>query len=564
MRILEYEKSTTSVAYRWMNGVAIVFAALASVVLLLIIGNHLMLKRTDPIHAPALLKLTEQLKSDPQSAQLHEQIRELDFLARHAFFSSQRFQAASIYLLLGSVAACIIAFKTLQVYRQRTPYPTGNPPREDLAENARWARRAITATGLVLIGIALSLAIPWKSPLDQPLESAPIEKLSETRPTPQEFARNWPRFLGAAQAHALSKELPIAWSETNGILWKVPLPKPGNSAPIIWNGRLFLTGGDEERREIYCLDADSGKLLWTHVAIEIQGSPQTPPRVSDEATIAPATMASDGHRVFAIFATGDLLCLDLEGKRVWAKNLGMPNNPFGHASSLAVIGDSLLIQYDQQTNGVFLAVDTKTGASQWKTGRAFDVSWATPLVADISGKTELILAAPPAVASYNFKTGAELWRKDFFQHAEVTCSPVFSNGLVIISADGPGIAAVDVATHAIVWSDQNQAPGVSTPLIIGDLLFAGLDNGGIVCRQLQTGKILWEQETDEGFYASPILAGDRIYLIDRAGLTQIFEAKDKFNLIGRCKIDLTDPSTPAVYENRLYIRGKKFLYCIGS
>jgi outer membrane protein assembly factor BamB len=115
-----------------------------------------------------------------------------------------------------------------------------------------------------------------------------------------------------------------------------------------------------------------------------------------------------------------------------------------------------------------------------------------------------------------------------------------------------------------VWSDQNQAPGVGTPLIVSDLLFAGLDNGGIVCRQLKSGKVFWETETDEGFYASPILAGERIYLIDRAGLTQIFEAKDTFKLIGRCKIDLPDPSTPAIYQNRLYIRGKKHLYCIGS
>lgn len=566
MRVVEYEKSTTAVPYRWMNGVAIASAALATIILLLMVGNHLMLKHSDPIHAPALLKLTEQLKANPQDAQLHEQIRELDFLARHAFFSSQRFQAISIYLLLGSLAVAIIAFKALQTYRERTPYPKANPPKEDLAGNARWARNAITAAGLVLVGIALALAIPWESPLDQPAKThaSPVASAAPLRPTRDDFVKNWPWFLGAANNRAVSAQLPVAWSETNGIRWKAALPKPGLNAPIVWNGRVFLSGGDAQGREVYCFDVDSGKLLWTHAAIGIQGSPQQPPKVSDDATFAAPTMATDGERFFAIFATGDLLALDFEGKRVWSRNLGVPDISFGLGSSLAVFEDLLLVQYDQRTNGVFLAIDTKSGETRWKTARNFEPAWATPLVADLGGKTEFILAAPPAVASYDPKSGAELWRKDFYDRAEVTCSPVFADGLVIISADGPGIAAVDAKTHELVWEDSAQAPGVGTPVVVGELLFAGLDHGGIVCRNVKTGKILWEVETDEGFYASPILAGDRIYLIDRVGLTHIFEASDKFNLIAKCKIDEREPSTPAIFGNRLYTRGKKHLYCIGS
>jgi outer membrane protein assembly factor BamB len=157
-----------------------------------------------------------------------------------------------------------------------------------------------------------------------------------------------------------------------------------------------------------------------------------------------------------------------------------------------------------------------------------------------------------------------LWRVNFFDRAEVTSSPVCADGLVIISAEGPGIAAVDIAKRAVIWEDSYQAPGVGTPMVVGELLFAGLDHGGIVCRNIKTGKIVWEVETDEGFYASPILVGDRIYLIDRLGLTHIFEAKDKFNLIGKGKIDEREPSTPAIYRNRIYTRGKKHLYCIGS
>lgn len=564
MRVVEYEKSTTAVAYRWMNGVAIVSAAIAGVILLLILGNHLMLKRSDPIHAPALLKLTEQLKLDPQNAQLHEQIRELDFLARHAFFSSQRFQAISIYLLLGSIAVAVISFRALQVYRERSPYPASNPPKEDLAENAKWARNAITAVGLVLIGLALSLAIPWTSPLDQPKAPVAIAKTTAARPTAPDFARNWPRFLGAANGRAVSTDLPIAWSETNGLRWKVELPRPGLNSPIIWNGRIFLTVGDAEAREVYCIDNESGKLLWTHAATGIEGAPKELPKVSDDTTMAASTMATDGERVFAIFATGDLLALDFDGKRIWARNLGLPDNPFGHASSLAIFEDLLLVQYDQRTNGVFLAIETKTGATRWKTPRAFHPSWATPTLADLDGKIQLILAAAPALASYDPKTGAELWRVDCFQRAEVAPSPVFSDGLVFVSAEGAGIGAIDAKTRAVVWNDSDLAPSVCTPLVVGELLFYGWDDTGIVCRNAKTGQKIWESETDNGFYASPVLSGDRIYLIDRTGTTHLFRATNKFELIGRNKLDVEGAATPAIYGSSLFIRGRTHLYRIGS
>lgn len=564
MRVVEYEKSTTAVAYRWMNAVAIASSALAAIILLLIVSNHLLLKRTDPIHAPALLKLTEQLKSDPQNAQLHEQIRELDLLARHAFFSSQRFQAISIYLLIGALTVAVISFKALQTYRARAPYPAHNPPKEDLAQNAKWARTAMTATGLVLIGIALSLALPWSSPLDEPKVSSPPAKAIAARPTAQDFAKNWPRFLGASGGRAASANLPIAWSETNGVQWKVNLPRPGLNSPIVWENRIFLTGGDAEAREVYCFDAEEGKLLWTHSAAGIEGSPTKLPKVSDDATMAASSMATDGERVFAIFATGDLLALDFQGKRIWARNLGTPDNPYGHGSSLAVFEDLLLVQYDQRTNGVVLAIDAKTGDTRWKTPRAFQPSWATPTVADIGGKTQLLLAAAPALASYDLKTGSELWRVAYFGHAEVASSPVFSDGLVFVSAEEGGLGAIDPKTRALVWNDKETAPGVPTPLVVGEWLFYGWDETGIVCRNARTGQKLWETETDNAFYASPILSGDRIYLIDRAGATHIFRASDKFELIGKCKLEAEDAATPAIHGNSLYIRDRKHLYRIGS
>ncbi len=166
MRIVEYEKDTTSVPYQVLKGVGIVAATFSLIVCVLMVANYLSLKRTDPIHAPALLKLTEELKANPQNAALKEQIRELDYLARRAFFSSQHFNQVAIYLLIGGVVVTVVSFKSLAAYHQRLPYPSSKDPKDDLIGNAQWARKSVTTVGLVLVGFALVIALPWKSPVN--------------------------------------------------------------------------------------------------------------------------------------------------------------------------------------------------------------------------------------------------------------------------------------------------------------------------------------------------------------------------------------------------------------
>ena len=132
------------------------------------------------------------------------------------------------------------------------------------------------------------------------------------------------------------------------MLWKNKVPLKGFSSPIVWQDKLFVTGGDKKKREIYCYDANNGKLLWRHNVTGISGSPVKPPKVTSDTGYAASTPATDGHRVFAIFATGDLVCTDFEGKRIWAKNLGVPENPYGYSSSLLTTPDKLIVQYDDE------------------------------------------------------------------------------------------------------------------------------------------------------------------------------------------------------------------------
>lgn len=165
-----------------------------------------------------------------------------------------------------------------------------------------------------------------------------------------ELKANWTSFRGfGANGHALGNP-PLEWSakQAKHIKWKTPVAKHGMSSPVVWKQRLFLTGADDESRDIYCFDTRSGKQLWEHRVKSLPDAPQDDllPDVLEETGFAAPTVATNGQVVAAIFATGELVCVDMQGKRVWSKHLGIPNNHYGHSSSLVCNQSLLFVQYD--------------------------------------------------------------------------------------------------------------------------------------------------------------------------------------------------------------------------
>ena len=595
MRVVEYQKDTSSLTYRVLNGTGLVACVFVAIVVGLMIANTVNLKWTDPIHSPALLKLLEDLKTEPNNAELRREIQELDLLARQAFFTSQEFNQNAIWMIVGGLVVMIAAFKSIEAYRWRFPYPDGRAPKDDIIENARWARKSVTYAGLVMLGFALILALPWKSPLDGGIEEtdstvagegtiAVVESVGglreETRPaqvtpvpsgTPifpsaAERLKYWPYFRGAGQGVAVASDAPLEWdgASGDGIVWAIELPNTGFSSPIIWEKKLFLTGASKEVREVYCVNRDDGKMLWVKRVEAIPGSPEEPPRVNSDTGYAAATMTTDGTQVYAIFSTGDIVALDLDGGQIWGQNLGVPDNPYGHSSSLAIHQDILLVQYDQEENGVFLGLDARTGEVRWKVARDLGASWSSPLLVNTGERMEVILAAEPAVVSYDPSSGKELWRREGLEGGEVAPTPVLADGLLYVAADYVKLEAVNLADQSVVWIAEDYVPGVSTPVVFGNLLFYGLSDGGFGCYQAKTGEELWHEESDEGFYASPVLFGDRDYLIDRGGVMHIFAAKDTYEPLGKPTLDEAAVTTPVVLDGDIYYRGIQHLYRIGS
>ena len=575
MRVVEYQPQTNFPAYRALQALGIGAAALSLAVAVLMTANWIVLKRADPVHSAALVKMLEELKARPQDQALREEIRELDLLARGAYFQSQHFTRVGSHLLLGSVVVAIVSFKALGSYRQRYPYPNPTLPKEDLAENARWARRAVSTAGLMLAGFALTLALPWNSPLDRTTTQEPsvssVTPLAKESPAPiataasEEFLKNWPSFRGAAGGRAASAHLPIAWdgASGHGVVWKAEIPRPGFSSPIVWNDRVFVTGGDEEAREVYCFSVENGTLLWRHAVRGVPNGPAELPDVNEETGFASPTMATDGKRVFAIFATAEVVALDFDGKQLWAKALALPENPFGHASSLLVFEQTLFVQMDDPKKGALYALNAETGELRWTRERKL-TSWSSPALVEYEGRPQLILSASPAVIAYDPRSGDQLWRVDCMAQGDVATAPVAANGLLYVAGDNGALVAIDLQTQKTAWETNDLIPSVSTPVVVREWLVYGLPDGGIVCRNARTGAEIWHEETEVGFYASPLIAGDRVYLLGRDGLMHILIPGQKFNLVGRCTLGEETSSSPAAAGNSLFIRSPGKLYRIGT
>jgi outer membrane protein assembly factor BamB len=431
----------------------------------------------------------------------------------------------------------------------------------------RMARKWIIASviGLVVISLVLFVLTQLK------IAHLPSANNVNESTSYEDMLKNWTNFRGpGANGHAINANPPLNWNVEEGtnILWKTEVPKPGMNSPVIWEDRLFLTGADEQGSQIYCFNTDTGKLLWKHDADNIPGSPpeNSLPDVMEDTGLAAPTVTTDGRYVAAIFATGDLVCVNMKGKRVWAKNLGIPDNHYGHASSLINYENLLFVQYDQKTNSKLFAFDLPSGNPAWQVTRGA-ISWSSPILIDNNGRMELILTNSEAVDSYDPKTGQLLWHVKCLS-GEVAPSAAYANGIVYVANEYATASAIEISDHSsepnILWQWDEILPNASSLLANKDYLILPSSYGIVNCLNVKTGEVFWEKEFDDGFYSSPILVNDRVYIIDLSGVMQIFKMNDQFELLGTSELGERAYATPAFLNDKIYIRGLTHLFCIGQ
>lgn len=594
------------------------------IICVLIIVNYAQINRLDPINTEVINKLVDRLNQSPEDLELREEIREIDLLARKAYFTNQWQIRTGGYMLLIGIAIVIIGFQVIINNRKKNPQLTETKD-QDLLEKQKITRKWVSIGGSVVVVTALVFAYLSHQSLDNQFNIVAIEKIqqveqnSDTKeqsdpeviteeltendpqketqvitdtnksitqptiveeepiesvavaeskaPTTTSSNDNFSNFRGpGGNGHVTQKNIPINWDGQTGenITWKVAIPLRGFNSPIIWGNKLFLSGAEESRREVYCLDRNTGAFLWTVKVENVPGSPAKGPEVANYTGHAAPTMATDGKKVFAIFSNGDIVGLDMDGKQVWARNLGAPVNHYGHSSSLMVYKDKVIVQYDQKNKKQILALSVNTGETVWSKNRDVKVSWASPVIVNTGGRMEAILAAEPFVISYNPETGDELWRIDCIA-GEVGPAVAYADGIVFSVNDYSKLAAIKIGdTPEILWESEDYLSDIPSPVATDKYLFMPTSYGAIVCYDAKNGTILWEHEVDNSIYASPMIVEDKVYLVDKEGVMYIFKVDKEYNAIAQPKLGEKIVCTPAFADGKIYLRGYDNLYCIGK
>jgi outer membrane protein assembly factor BamB len=338
---------------------------------------------------------------------------------------------------------------------------------------------------------------------------------------------------------------------------------PGFSSPVVWQDKLFLTGGDQNARLVMCHAVDDGRLLWK-TRVSVAESPATPPEVTEDTGYAAATPATDGNFIYAIFATGDLVCLDFKGRQIWGKNLGVPHNPYGHSSSLLLADNRLIVQYDDENSQVLYAFAPNTGEILWKTLRKSIIGWSSPSFIETSQGPLVVLLTSETVEGFDLKTGQQRWLTADCMRGEVAPSIAYDKGKIYVANDNACAAAIDPETGKILWKNETAVlPDVASPVVVNDLLYLFTSAGLVVCLDATTGKQCWEQEVPETFYSSPIVVGGKILAIDLTGQAIVLDPqRDRYAEVARNPLGERVMATPACLGNKLFLRGVKHLFCL--
>lgn len=597
----------------WITGA---FTALVSLLMLL---NYLQIRGSEPLESSVLKLLVERLSAEPDNAELAAEIRQLDLLARRAYFSSLwQIRTGAVLLLLGGIAF-VAALLTLHNLRFKIEKPNGASIAERLKrdKNQQW----IIASGAILFGLAALSAFLTEDHIskfevyrhtaqavapDDRIERVTIQR-SETAEIadgdelpdeveveveetstdviePEEIAeeaettaqpehqllrsdveRNFNAFRGPwGNAVSNHSNIPVDWDGKSGknIRWKTRIPVHGYNSPVLWGDYLFLSSADKDQRLVYALNRHTGEILWERAADQIPGSPAVPPRTTDDTGLAAPSVTVDGKRVFAIFGTGDIIAFDFAGNRLWARNLGVPDNHYGHSSSLLTWNNMVFVQYDTQSGSKVMALDVATGNTVWEKRRTSQVSWASPILAEVDGSFQLILLGHPDFSAYDIHTGEQLWSVDVMS-GEVGVSPVFGGGLVFAANEYATMVAVDPRTGEIKWQDRYYLPEVSSPVYHDGLLYIATTFAVLASFDAQTGDFIWEFDAEDIFYSSPMIADGKLYVFDTSGRAYIFRPGREPELIATPELGERVYATPVFANGRIYIRGNEHVFSIG-
>ena len=421
---------------------------------------------------------------------------------------------------------------------------------------------------------------------------------------------NWPQFRGAyASGVADGFPTPTKWDveKSVNVLWKTPIPGLGHSSPVLWGDKIFITTaisgkakdplkvglyGDitpveddtSHQFKVYCLDKNTGKILWEKVAAT--GVPKI--KRHPKSTNANPSVATDGKRIVAFFGSEGMYCYDLQGNLQWKKDLGVldagyyqvPDAQWGYASSPVIYDGSVIVQADVQQNAFLASFSLKDGKEQWRTKRDDVPTFGTPTIAEVNGRATIIVNGWKHIGGYDAETGLELWKLRgggdipaptpvvagnlaYVTNAHGSMSPIYA--IKLDSAGDISLKGDDTENAGVAWSSRRDGSYMPTPLVYGDYLYICRDNGIAVCFEAKTGKKVYEERLGtgrSGFTASVIAGDGKIYFTSEDGDIYVVKSGPKFELLATNPMGEVCMATPALSAGTLYYRTQSHLIAL--
>ena len=554
-----------------------------------------------------------QMAESQAKESLREATRDLDLSLRQEYFRSQAMVGRGQYVLLGSLAVFLISLAVAASCRKQLPMPgkTEATPPARISALGRWSVAGVGVALLAGAGCLLVLSaknitkdsVPVVAGGKAASSPAGVGKTASTGATTaaaytsdEEYRKNWPCFRGfGGIANSAYTNVPDSWDGPSGknIAWKTTdTLLPGENSAVVWGKKVFLTGADKKAREVYCFDADTGKLLWRKPVNTSQSAKPVENVLEDTGYAAP-TAVTNGKCVAALFVNMDLACLNMDGKELWSQNIGPCPSAYGYGTSLCIWRNLVIVMLDQGTaaelgKSKVVAFDLTTGKKAWETPRPeVPASWSTPIIANIGKTQQLITCANPWVIAYNPADGKEIWRAELLG-GDMAPSPIFAGGMAMTAMQGYKLFAIkpdgkgNVTKTHVAWGAEENLPELVSPVSDGNYVWLCEETGKITCYDVKTGKKYFEQEIEDkpaapaaagekkpegksmSFKSSPSVVGDKLYAICDDGTTLILKIGPKYEELGRCVLGERCNSSPAFQDGRIYLRGKKSLFCIAK
>jgi outer membrane protein assembly factor BamB len=397
------------------------------------------------------------------------------------------------------------------------------------------------------------------------------------------YAEDWPQWRGPTlNGVSGERNLPVRWSTTENVVWKLAMPSRSGATPIIWGNRIFLNVADGGDLYLWCVDKAKGELLWKK---PIAGGDY---RINKQNMSSPSPV-TDGTTVFAMTGIGVLKAFDFNGKELWARDIqkdyGKFGQNWGYASSPLLYGDGLYIEvlHGSKTRepSYVLRIDAKSGKTVWRVERHTDAvrespdSYTTPALLKYGGKAEIVVSGADCVTGYDPATGKELWRGNGLNpdgrrdNRTIASTVVFGDLFFVPSRVKPILAFRAGGTGDIsgsrLWS-FDRGPDVPTPVTDGKYFYTVNDRGIMWCLDAVTGAEIWgAQRLKPAVYSSsPVLADGKLYISNEDGLTTVVKAGEKFEILAENDLAGYTLSSPAISGGRIFLRTADFLYAVGK